>query len=296
MDLVTSAPRIPLAGETLLGGDFNTYPGGKGANQAVAASRLGGRVTMVGCVGSDGFGGELLDNLAQSGVDTAYVRRSAVHATGIASIIVAASAENVIVVAPGANADLSLADIDAAAARIAAADILLVQLEIPLEVVAYAVHCAHAGGAATVLNPAPARELPADLFREIDYLVPNQKELGLLSGLPCETLAEVERACRQVRPAGPRTLVTTLGDQGAFQFDGASGAHVPAYPVHPVDTTAAGDAFVAGLSVALAEGKSLEEAVRWGCAAGALAATRRGAQPSLPYRREVEELIEKIGR
>lgn len=291
MDLVVRAPRIPAPGETLLGGEFHTVPGGKGANQAVAAARLGARVSMVGRLGADDFATQLLANLEADGIDHSAVIQDASTTTGVALIVVADDGQNSIVVASGANMQVTPDDVDAAAETIAAADVLLLQLEIPLDAVQRAAEIAHEHGVPVVLNPAPARDLPADLLSRVDVLIPNESETALLTGLPVDTGAELEAAARALLDRGISTAILTLGARGAMLATGSEVEIIPTFKVQPVDTTAAGDAFVAGFSVALAEGKPVAEAVRWGNAAGALAVTRMGAQTSLPRRAELEQLL-----
>jgi len=291
MDLVARAPRIPRPGETIIGGDFQTAPGGKGANQAVAAARLGAKVSMVGRVGRDAFAVALLDNLAAAGVDHAHVTQDPDAATGVALIVVDDAGENSIVVASGANMRLSPADVDAAEPVIAEADVCLLQLESPLEVVTRAAEVARAHGVTVVLNPAPARPLPGRLLSLVDILVPNESETALLTGRPIDGLAAAEEAARALREMGVGTVILTLGERGALLAQEGGAERFPAFRVAPVDTTAAGDAFLGGLAVALGEGRGLAEAVRWGNAAGALATTRMGAQPSLPTRSALEALL-----
>lgn len=286
MDLVIQAPRHPLPGETLTGGPFRTFPGGKGANQAVAAARLGGQVTMIGRVGADSFGDALIAGLQADGVDTACVGRST-EATGVALITVCAAGENTIVIAPGANGTVSPDTVMAHRDAIVSADALLLQLEVPLPAVEAAAGLAHAAGVPVILNPAPAQPLPASLLRHVTYLIPNQHEAALLTGLPTDTDAGAAAAARALQAAGIQTVVMTLGERGALVFADGRQVSVPSYPVQVVDTTAAGDAFVAAFAVALTEGKSPVAAARWGCAAGALACTVLGAQPSLPGREAV---------
>lgn len=291
MDLVARVPRIPQPGETIIGSDFRTLPGGKGANQAVAAARLGARVSLIGRVGRDAFADSLLDNLAAAGVDYTFVAQDVEAATGMALIVVDDAGQNSIVVIPGANMCLSPADVDAAEAIIAAADVLLLQLEIPLDTVTRAAELAHGHGLTVVLNPAPARPLPIALLSLVDVFVPNESETALLTGIPVSDQAEAEAAATALRVSGVDTVILTLGDQGALLAREGEMRLFPAFDVTPVDTTAAGDAFVGSLAVALAEGKSLTEAVRWGNAAGALATTKLGAQPSLPNRQVLETLL-----
>ncbi len=291
MDLVARAPRIPQPGETIIGRDFHTLPGGKGANQAVAAARLGAAVAMVGRVGNDAFARSLLDNLAAARIDHAHVVQDLRAATGVALIVVDAAGQNTIVVASGANARLSPADVEAAEAAIAGADVLLVQLETPLETITRAVQIADAHGVTVILNPSPAQPLPPDLLSRVDVLVLNESEIALLTGLPIDNRVRVEAAAAALRESGVGVVILTLGERGALLAQAGGTQAFPAFPVTVVDTTAAGDAFMGGLAVALAEDQSLSEAVRWGSAAGALAATQLGAQPSLPTRQAVENLL-----
>ncbi len=291
MDLVARAPRIPRPGETIIGGEFRNVPGGKGANQAIAAARLGATVSMVGRVGRDTFAGPLLDNLDADGIDHTFVVQDPEAATGVALIVVDDGGENSIVVAPGANMRLSPADVDGAEAAIAGADALLLQLEIPLETVIRAAEIARARGVKIILNPAPARSLPAELLSLVDVLIPNESETALLTGLPVGNQAEARTAAAALQDSGVGTVILTLGERGAMLATEGKTELFPAFDVTPVDTTAAGDAFVGGFAVALAEGRTLPEAVRWGNGAGGLAATKLGAQPSLPARRDLERLL-----
>jgi ribokinase len=270
LDLVVTAPVLPRPGETVLGGEFTTVPGGKGANQAVAAARAGGQVGFVGAVGDDDFARSQRDNLVAAGVDVSRLR-TVPGPSGIALIAVDEHAENLIVVAPGANA--ALTDLDAAdRAAISGADVLLCQLEIPVETVAQAA----AAGTFTVLNAAPARQLPAEVLSTVDLLVVNEGE------------AEVLAQAGDLLDLVPR-VVTTLGARGAAYADrDGMRLDVAAPKVRAVDTTAAGDAFTGALAVAWAEGRPVEEAVRWACVAGAVCATRPGASSSLPTRAEIE--------
>jgi ribokinase len=293
MDLVVRAPHIPRPGETVLGGALSMVPGGKGANQAVAAARLGAKATMVGRVGCDGFGDALLASLAVDGIDHAHVLRDDGAATGVALIVVAADGENSIVVSPGANQRLSPASAGAAGHAIAGADVVVLQLEVPLDTVTRAAELARKHGAMVILNPAPARPLPASLLGMVDVLVPNESEAALLAGLPPGSRGGAATAAELLVGQGVRTVVLTLGRRGTLAAHSGEMLHIPAFEVEPVDTTAAGDAFVAGLAVALAEGKTLPGAVRFGNAAGALATTVPGAQTSLPPRAAVEQLLDR---
>ena len=270
LDLVVTAPILPRPGETVLGGEFTTVPGGKGANQAVAAARAGGQVGFVGAVGDDDFARPQRESLVAAGVDVSRLR-TVPGPSGVALIAVDEHAENLIVVAPGANA--ALTDLDAAdLAAISGADVLLCQLEIPVETVAQAA----ATGTFTVLNAAPAGQLPAEVLATVDLLVVNEGEAAVLGDL----LDLVPR------------VVTTLGARGAAYADRAGlRLEVAAPRVRAVDTTAAGDAFTGALAVAWAEGRPVLEAVRWACAAGAVCATRPGASSSLPTRAEIEAAL-----
>ena len=291
MDLVVRTDRLPRPGETVMGRDFEAIPGGKGANQAIAAARLGGRVAMVGKVGSDEFGNRLCQELALAGIYDGFVTRDADAPTGVALITVETGGQNSIVVAPGANMRVSPADVNAAAELIGCAQIMLLQLECPLETVVHAAELAHRHGLTVILNPAPALPLPPALLRTVNLLIPNETETALLAGRPISTAAEVESAARALSALGPGRVIVTLGEKGALLAGLQGTTHVPAFAVDAVDATAAGDAFMGALAVALAEGHSLPDAMRWGNAAGALTASKAGAQTSLPSRDAVESLL-----
>lgn len=291
MDLVTRTPRIPIPGETIIGHEFFTAPGGKGANQAVAAARLGAQVSMVGRVGADDFGQAMRRALTEDDIDYACVFENETTSTGIAAILVDDAGENSIVVASGANARLSPADVERAQAAIAGADALLLQLETPLETVIRAAEIARAHHVAVLLNPAPARTDLDALLPLVDVLILNESETALLTGLPVEDEAALLAAADALRATGVGVIILTLGAQGALLVQASGAEAIPAFPVDAVDTTAAGDAFVGGFAVALAEKKPLGEAVRWGNAAGGLAATKLGAQPSLPTRQALLALL-----
>ncbi|MHB1004430.1 MAG: ribokinase [Chloroflexota bacterium] len=290
VDLIGRASRLPGPGETVLGEGFAMLPGGKGANQAVACARLGANSRFVGRIGRDAFGDFVLERMRREGVDTACLGRDAEVATGVALINVDAQGRNSILVAPGANGRLSPADVELASAALAA-DALLLQLEIPLPAVAKAAALARAQGAVVILNPAPARTLPDELWGLVDVLTPNQSELCLLSGLPVDGRAACERAARSLLERGVRAVVVTLGAEGALLVSDGTVVQVAAYPVHVIDTTGAGDAFSAGLAVALAEGRSLREAISFANATGGLSTTALGAQEALPTRAQVETLL-----
>jgi ribokinase len=288
LDLVVRVPRLPGPGETVSGDDVFRNPGGKGANQAVAAARLGRRVAMVGCVGDDDAGRDLLGALAADAVDTSRVRVVAGVPSGTALITVAEDGENQIVVSPGANARLTAEDVAAAGAALAGAAVTLLQLEVPLDTVAAAAEAAASG--TVVLNPAPVRPLPAAVLGLVDVLVPNRVELAQLAGAPApETVEDAVRLAGRL-PVG--AVVVTLGADGALVVEGGQASHVPAVPVRAVDTTAAGDAFCGGLADALAAGAGLRDAARRAVRVAAAACLRSGAQVSLPTPAELEALAE----
>lgn len=292
MDLIVRAPRIPTPGETILGSNFATAGGGKGANQAVAAARLGAHVSMVGRVGSDSYGEALLLGLQKDGVDTRFIQTDPDQPTGLALITVDDHGENSIVVVSGANWQVSAADIERAAEAIASADVLILQLEIPLESVEFAARIAHQYRVPVILNPAPARALPASLLQHVAYLAPNESETALLSGTAVSDSRTAQQAIQRIHQLGVNTVIMTRGSQGAFVSTPSSSYTVPAFKVDPVDTTAAGDAFVAGLAFGVAAQQPLKQAVRLAAAAGALATTQPGAQPSLPKATSVQALLD----
>jgi ribokinase len=293
MDLVVRVPQLPRPGETVAGRDFVQVPGGKGANQAVAAAKLGAEVTMIGRVGDDVFGQQLMESLASHGVDTRLVEATPGATSGLALICVEDSGQNAITVVGGANAQLTPADVGRHEAAIAAANALLVQLEVPLDVVLAAVAIARRQGVLTTLDPAPAptMPLPAELFA-VDVLSPNQSEAEALTGIAVNSPSDAVRAAGVLHQRGASRVVIKLGEQGALASDGNGiVAHVSAPSVAAIDTTAAGDAFTAALAVALIEGRTLAETTRFACAAGSLATTRRGAQDAMPTRDEVNRLL-----
>ncbi len=291
MDLVVRTPRLPRPGETIIGREFITAPGGKGANQAVAAAKLGAAVGMVGRVGPDDFGRALRTNLRAVGADDTYVFTEDTASTGIAIIEVDESGQNTIVVAPGANARVMQADIDAARSMMTSARAVIVQLEIPLETMLHALRLARRANVLTLLNPAPAQPLSAELLNLADILIPNEIEASLLTGLDVRDFESAEQAADQLRQRGAHVVVITLGERGAIAVDDGGVKRVPAFQVKAIDATAAGDAFVAALGVACAAGRQLDIALREASAAGALAATKLGAQPSMPTRAELDEFL-----
>ncbi len=289
MDFVVQVERLPRPGETVLGGRFATQPGGKGANQACAAARLGGRVRMVGRVGDDGFGVELRRGLEADGVDTRGVHVSAALPSGVALIFVDASGQNQIVVAAGANQTLTRGDVDEAIAG-ASEGFLLLQLESPLETIEHAAALGARRGLGVVLDPAPARALPDTLLANVSCLTPNESEALALLGRPgsAVSLAEAPGVARALLERGPRAVVLKLGAQGAYADAGSGGRHFPAPRVEALDATAAGDTFNGAFAVALAEGRPFADAVAFANAAAALSVTRLGAQASIPSRSEVD--------
>ena len=288
MDLVTRAPRLPRGGETLIGQSFATIPGGKGANQAVAAARLGAQVSMVGCVGSDAYGEQLRGALLVEGIDCQAVR-VVEDSSGVALIVVDDNSQNAIVIVAGANGALTAEVLDSVDAVLQSADVIICQLEVPDATVGHALKRGRELGKIVILNPAPAsRALPADWYACVDYLIPNESEAAVLSGLAVESLETAEAAAAHLIAAGAGKVIVTLGPQGLMFANGASFEHFPAPRVKAVDTTAAGDTFVGGFAAALAGGKSEVEAIRFGQAAAALSVTRSGAQPSIPTLLDVQ--------
>jgi ribokinase len=291
IDLIFRTARLPRPGETLAGHSFRLDFGGKGANQAVMAARLGARVAVVACVGGDVFGEQTLANYRREGIDTAHIAVEATRPTGVASIAVDDMARNCILVVPGANLSLSPAHVRQAAATIRGAAVLLCQLEVPQETVLEAFRVARAAGVRTVLNPAPAAELPDELLRLADVCVPNESELEALTGQPAATLEQAEAAARSLARRGPGALVVTLGERGALILERDVSEHVATVPVQAVDPTGAGDVFIGALGVSLAAGLPLRAAVRRANAVAALSVTRLGAQASFPTRAEVEQFL-----
>jgi ribokinase len=290
-DMVIRVPRIPRAGETLLGGVFLTAAGGKGANQAVGAARSGGKVALIARVGRDVFGDQAIAGLRRDGIDVSCVFRDKLTASGVALIFVAKDGENSIAVAGGANAKLSPADVRKATGVIRSAALLVAQLETPLATVAAAVRAAVRAGVQVILNPAPARPLPNSLLKLISVLTPNETEAELLTGIKVIDAAAAAKACSKLRSRGVGTVILTLGSRGAFLADANGQKLVPGFKVKTVDSTAAGDVFNGALAVALAEGKTVLDAVRFANAAAALSVTRLGAQPSAPTRAEIEKFL-----
>lgn len=292
-DLIIQVERIPKPGETILGGEFFSTAGGKGANQAIAAARAGGAVTFVAHVGRDVFGERALTNFAANGLRTRYVLRDSAKPTGTALIFVGRGGENSIAVAPGANASLSPADVQNARAAVRQARVLLLQLETPLPTVKAAIRLAASAGVPVILNPAPAQPLPSSLLRSVSILTPNETEVELLTGVRVRDETTAARAADKLRARGVQTVIITLGARGAMIVAETVRCLVPAYKVKPVDATGAGDVFNGALAVALAEKMSLWDAARFACAAAAISVTRFGAQSSAPLRDEIEWMLAK---
>jgi ribokinase len=290
-DMVVQVPHLPAPGETVLGGEFIMAAGGKGANQAVAAARLGAQVTFVARLGRDMFGQVAVQGYKAEGINVDSIAWDEDAASGVALIVVDEAGENAIAVAPGANGRLSPHDVAAAEVAIAEADAVLLQLEIPLETVQAAAQLARRHGVGVLLNPAPAAPLPDDLLGLVDVLTPNESEAAGLTGLPVTDLVQARAVAQLLLDRGPAAVVITLGAQGALLATEDEVMRVPGFAVTPVDTTAAGDAFNGALAVAWAQGTDLAEAVRYANAAGALSVTRLGAQPSLPTAEEIEQFL-----
>lgn len=298
MDLVVRSPHVPAPGETVLGQDFRTIPGGKGANQAVAAARLGADCRFVGRVGNDAFGQTLLTGMKAIGVNCDHVGVTEGVSSGVALIVVDELGENAITVAGGANAKLSIEDIEAAKPLIASAKVCLLQLEIPLETASYAIRLARSLGVEVILDCAPAPD-PAKVpqtFFEADILTPNETEAQILSGEPVSGKREARLVAAALVQRGAKKVVLKLGEKGSLLFDGNRFEHVPPFRIKPVDTTAAGDAFSAALAVSRAKGLSLPEAVLYANAAGAAACMKFGAQPAMPTADEVRSLMMESGK
>lgn len=288
-DMTVRSATLPKPGETVLGGDFRMGPGGKGANQAVAARLLGGEVTFVCKLGRDMFGEGASKHYESCGLDTSKILWSD-KPSGVALITVDSKAENSIVVASGANADMTVSDIDSVADIIKSSGILLLQLEIPMDAVVHAAEIAYNAGVQVVLNPAPAAALPAELLKCVSILIPNETEASAISGIDINNFETAAAAAERLKGMGVREVIITMGSRGSVVCDGDC-TFVPAVKVNAVDTTAAGDTFCGGVCVALSEGKDLLEAVKFATAAASIAVQRPGAQDSVPNRCEVDKLL-----
>ncbi|BAZ28844.1 ribokinase [Cylindrospermum sp. NIES-4074] len=296
IDLVATAPRLPVAGETLLGDDFFKVPGGKGANQAVALARLGIPTQIVGRVGADSFGEELIKNLQASGVKTDNIFIDETVSSGVAIINVDHHGENQIVVVPGANGRVNQEDIERLSHLLPEATAILLQLEIPIATVVAAAQAAHNANITVILDPAPAQShLPDELYPLVDIITPNEVEAGQLVGFAVDGEETAAKATAVLLQKGVKCAVIKLGAKGVYCATAEESFFIPAFPVHAVDTVAAGDAFNGGLAAAVTAGLSLHQAVIWGAAAGALATTKRGAQTSLPDKFTFERFLQQQG-
>lgn len=291
VDLIMQVPHLPRPGETVTGGSFSQVFGGKGANQALAAALAGGNVTFVTCVGSDTYGSSIHANLARAGIRPDCIFTEQDVASGTAIILVSAEGENCIGIAPGANYQMSSRHIDQAEELIQAADLVVLQYEIPSDTLYYAIERAAQSGKRIMFNLAPALPFREDFLSRLDYLLVNEHEAESLVNFPLDSPAQVEHAAAELLTKGPRTVIITLGPAGAYVATQRERNLVPAFPVTAVDTTAAGDVFAGSLAVALVEGRSLLDGVRFASAAAAITVTRLGAQTSIPSRAEIEAFL-----
>ena len=286
-DMVIKAGHLPRPGETVLGGTFLMNPGGKGANQAVSIARLGGQVTFICKTGNDIFGRQSKQLFEKEGIDTSYMFSDSEHPSGVALITVDAKAENCIVVASGANAHLTPADLSTVHEAIENAGMILIQLEIPMDTVKYVANVARKSGKKLILNPAPAQPLDRELLQSLDLITPNETEAEMISGIKITDNDSLLACARAIYEMGVQSVIITLGAKGAFLYNDFFQELIPSYEVNAVDTTAAGDVFNAALTVAVSEGQELPEAIRFANKAASISVTRVGAQASAPYRNEV---------
>lgn len=293
MDMVVSCDRFPKDGETVLGGEFGMYPGGKGANQATACAKLGAEVRFLARMGEDVFRDRLIESLGANGIDLSYVLIDADAPTGVALITVDKNGENQIIVVSGSNMRLTPADVRKNSKAFEGARVVALQLEVPLETVIEAARTGKAAGAQVILNPAPARELPAKLLREIDYLTPNESEAALLSGVEVTDAESAEKAARALIERGVSCVILTMGAEGALLVKPSETRHFPAHRVKATDATAAGDAFTGALAFALSRGDSIEEAIELANGVAAFAVTRMGAQTSMPSHDDIQAFLEE---
>ena len=287
MDLVVNVDTMPKPGQTIIGSNFKEVPGGKGANQAVAMARLNGNVSMIGKVGEDGFGQTLINSLKNDKVDTTYIQ-TAKGATGVALITVDKNAQNSIVVSPGANFEVKEDDIDNNIEAIKNSDIVVLQLETPLNTIKYALYKAKELNKYTILNPAPAVKLDDEIIKNVDLLTPNETELEIISGVSIETEEDIQKAAQIMIEKGVKELIVTLGSKGSLYINKEKSMFKKAYKVEAVDTTAAGDSYTGALAVALSQDKCIEDAMDFASKVGALSVLKEGAQSSLPTLEDVE--------
>jgi ribokinase len=290
-DLVAKAERRPQKGESLLGTEFGMFPGGKGANQAVQCAKLGAEVWMVGRVGDDFFGESLIKNLKKEGVNTKYIVKDETTTTAVGCIVIDKEGDNSIVMVPQANMKNTKADVEKVKNILGKFDVLILQLEIPLNVVIYSAKLARKNNLKIILNPAPAKEIPDSLIKICDILTPNETEAEILTGIKIENLEDAKSAGKKLLTRGAKCVIITLGEKGALYCTKEEISLIPSFKVKAVDTTAAGDAFNGTLAVAIALGKEIKEGIKLANAAGALSATKMGAQPSLPGKKELEKFL-----
>lgn len=290
-DMVVKTNKFPVPGETILGGEFFMFSGGKGANQAVAAARMGSEVTLICKTGDDIFGQRSIEEFKKEGIVTNYIQKDADKASGTALILVDANGENEIVVASGANEKLSEINIEVAHAAIMEADVLLLQLEIPIASVLYAAKKAFDLGKKVILNPAPAQKLPEELFGYLYLITPNETEAEILTGIKVTDRNSAAAAAEKLVLMGVQNAIITMGSEGAYFKNRAIEMLVKAPKVNAIDTTAAGDTFNGVLAVGITSGRDWEESISFACQAAAISVTRMGAQASMPYLKEVEELV-----
>ena len=293
-DLVATAPRRPKTGETLIGDSFGMFLGGKGANQAIAASRVGASVTMVGRLGNDLFGDQFLEKFSEEGIKTDFVIQDTENGTGVGMPLIDASGDNSIVIIPQANMALTVENIDKAESVIADSDVLVLQCEVPMEANKRAAEIANKNDTLVILNPAPACEIPDAILSLMDLLTPNETETEILTGMPTHSNEQAIEAAHNLLSKGIETVILTLGSRGSFLLTEKMGKRIPAYSVDVIDTTAAGDAFCGALAVILSNGSIIEEAIKIANAAGALAVTKLGAEPSLPTKKDIDQLINRF--
>ncbi|MBT3663061.1 MAG: ribokinase [Candidatus Marinimicrobia bacterium] len=293
-DLVATAPRRPKTGETLIGDSFGMFLGGKGANQAIAASRAGASVTMVGRLGNDLFGNQFLEKFSEEGIKTDFVIQDTENGTGVGMPLIDASGDNSIVIIPQANMALTVENIDKAESVIADSDVLILQCEVPMEANKRAAEIANKNDTLVILNPAPARKIPDTLLSLVDIITPNESEAEILTDMPTETNSQAMEAAHHLLSKGVETVILTLGSRGSLLLTEKMEKRIPAYLVDVIDTTAAGDAFCGALAAILSNGSIIEEAIKIANAAGALAVTKLGAEPSLPTKKDIDQLINRF--
>ena len=289
-DMVVMTHRLPSPGETVIGGTFFMNPGGKGANQAVAAARLGGNVSFVARIGEDLFGDKALEQLKEEKIITDYIIRDADHPSGIALIGVDSQGENTIIVAPGANGQLSIADVKKVLQSIRSSAIILMQLEIPKQTAEFVLAESQRGGFEVILNPAPVQPIDPKLLNGLFMITPNESEATLLTGIPVIDLPSAGKAAKAFQAMGVKSVIITLGSKGAYLSTPSVALHIPARAVTAIDTTAAGDCFNGALAVALSEEMPMEKAVLFACNAASISVTQKGAQGAMPYRRDLDIL------